>query len=150
MVSGFVTSPDDQSRICFDDARPIRIASKSLMSIKFSRLLSVLVLQSSRLSCAREPGGRPGSRAGSLLVEVEVGQAGLGQRADLLLRFLRGALARADVDLVEVAQRLVGGERQLAVLVDALLALLDLLGRRLPRGRAERSGREVDPELLRR
>ena len=25
IVSGFVTSPDDQSRICFDDARPIRI-----------------------------------------------------------------------------------------------------------------------------
>jgi hypothetical protein len=35
IVSGFVTSPEDQSRICFDEARPIRIASKSLMSIKF-------------------------------------------------------------------------------------------------------------------
>jgi hypothetical protein len=34
IVSGLVTSPDDQSRICFDDASPIRIASKSLMSIK--------------------------------------------------------------------------------------------------------------------
>jgi hypothetical protein len=34
MVSGFVTSPDDQSRICLLEASPIRIASKSLMSIK--------------------------------------------------------------------------------------------------------------------
>src|SRR2546423_3117705 len=34
MVSGLVTSPEDQSRICLDDARPIRIASNSLMSIK--------------------------------------------------------------------------------------------------------------------
>src|SRR6186997_249757 len=33
MVSGLVTSPIDQSRICFGEARPIRIASKSLMSI---------------------------------------------------------------------------------------------------------------------
>src|ERR687883_676340 len=34
MVSGLVTSPDDQSRICLLDASPMRIASKSLMSIK--------------------------------------------------------------------------------------------------------------------
>src|SRR6187549_641921 len=34
MVSGLVTSPDDQSRICLLDARPIRIASNSLISIK--------------------------------------------------------------------------------------------------------------------
>jgi hypothetical protein len=34
IVSGFVTSPDDQSLICLLDARPIRIASKLLMSIK--------------------------------------------------------------------------------------------------------------------
>jgi hypothetical protein len=33
IVSGFVTSPDDQSRICLLEASPIRIASKSLMSI---------------------------------------------------------------------------------------------------------------------
>jgi hypothetical protein len=33
MVSGLVTSPIDQSRICFGEASPIRIASKSLMSI---------------------------------------------------------------------------------------------------------------------
>src|SRR5918997_3184866 len=34
MVSGLVTSPEDQDRICLDDARPISIASKLLMSIK--------------------------------------------------------------------------------------------------------------------
>jgi hypothetical protein len=31
-----VTSPDDQSLICLLDARPMRIASKLLMSIKFA------------------------------------------------------------------------------------------------------------------
>src|SRR3954466_7950894 len=36
MVSGLVTSPEDQDRICLDDARPISIASKLLMSIKVS------------------------------------------------------------------------------------------------------------------
>jgi len=34
MVSGLVTSPEDQSRIYLLEASPIRIASKSLMSIK--------------------------------------------------------------------------------------------------------------------
>ena len=34
MVSGLVTSPLDQDRICFEDASPILIASKLLMSIK--------------------------------------------------------------------------------------------------------------------
>src|SRR5690242_789444 len=33
MVSGLVTSPEDQSWICLVEARPILIASKSLMSI---------------------------------------------------------------------------------------------------------------------
>jgi hypothetical protein len=33
MVSGFVTSPDDHARICLEDASPISIASKLLMSI---------------------------------------------------------------------------------------------------------------------
>jgi hypothetical protein len=31
-----VTSPEDHSRICFAEARPMRIASKSLMSINAS------------------------------------------------------------------------------------------------------------------
>jgi hypothetical protein len=34
MVSGFVTSPDDQLLICLEEARLISIASKLLMSIK--------------------------------------------------------------------------------------------------------------------
>jgi len=34
IVSGLVTSPEDQSRICLLDASPMRMASKSLMSIK--------------------------------------------------------------------------------------------------------------------
>src|SRR5919199_199138 len=34
MVSGLVTSPEDQERICFEEARPMLIASKLLMSIK--------------------------------------------------------------------------------------------------------------------
>src|SRR4051795_9977383 len=33
MVSGFVTSPELQLRICLEDARPISMASKLLMSI---------------------------------------------------------------------------------------------------------------------
>jgi hypothetical protein len=33
MVSGFVTSPEDQDRICFEEARPIEMVSKLLMSI---------------------------------------------------------------------------------------------------------------------
>src|SRR4051812_6984007 len=50
MVSGFVTSPEDHDRICLEDARPISMASKLLMSIKagafvgswsWSRLLGV-------------------------------------------------------------------------------------------------------------
>src|SRR5215203_4395478 len=34
MVSGLVTSPLDHDRICLEDARPISMASKLLMSIK--------------------------------------------------------------------------------------------------------------------
>src|SRR3712207_6488207 len=41
MVSGFVTSPLDQERICLEDARPISIASKLLMSITGFPLLLV-------------------------------------------------------------------------------------------------------------
>src|ERR687893_101781 len=45
MVSGLVTSPEDQDRICFEDASPISIASKLLMSIMglllFLRVLRV-------------------------------------------------------------------------------------------------------------
>src|SRR4051812_10513971 len=34
MVSGLVTSPEDHDRICLEDASPISMASKLLMSIK--------------------------------------------------------------------------------------------------------------------
>jgi hypothetical protein len=34
IVSGFVTSPLDHERICRDEARPMLMASKLLMSIK--------------------------------------------------------------------------------------------------------------------
>src|SRR5204862_5689890 len=65
-----------------------------------------------------------------------------------LVLFLRRR-GRRDLDVVEVTERLVRRQGQLlACLVDALLALLDLLGGRLPRGRAERARREVDAELL--
>ena len=47
------------------------------------------------------------------------------------------------------AQLLVGRERQLAVGVDAVLALLELLDLRLPRRGADAIGREVDAQLLR-
>src|SRR5919112_4062555 len=43
MVSGFVTSPLDHERICFEDARPISMASKLLMSIKVGSSLLVAV-----------------------------------------------------------------------------------------------------------
>src|SRR5919199_3294244 len=117
IVSGFVTSPDDQSRICFDDASPMRIASKSLMSIK----------------------ALPYS-----LVDLDVCQICLAERADLGFDLFLGLLRARDLDVVEIPERLVGRKRELAVLVDPLLALLDLLGGGLPRGRAERARREGD------
>src|SRR6266516_5647307 len=126
MVSGFVTSPDDQSRICLLDASPMRIASKSLMSIKFClpSLPLFLDFHVRQICFAEWP------------------DLGL----DLFLRFCR----RRQLDVVEVAERLVRRQRELlARLVDALLALLDLLRRRLPSGRTERAGREIDPALFR-
>src|ERR671926_1224557 len=123
MVSGFVTSPDDQSRICLLDARPIRIASKSLMSIKFSPQ--------------------------SLLVfELEVDEVGVAHGADLLVRLFGGLLFFGDLDVVEIPERLVCRQRKLPVLIHAFLPFLDLLGRGLASDRAERAGREVDAELL--
>src|ERR1700739_99846 len=45
MVSGFVTSPELQLRICLEDARLISMASKLLMSIMGVKLLSVAVVK---------------------------------------------------------------------------------------------------------
>src|SRR3954469_25675878 len=123
MVSGFVTSPEDQSRICLLEASPIRIASKSLMSIKFSPQ--------------------------SLLVfELEVNEVCVAERTDFGIGLLGGFLSLRHLDVVEVDERLVGRQRDLAVLVDALLALFRLLRRRLAADRAQGAGREIDAELL--
>src|SRR5712691_5118784 len=81
--------------------------------------------------------------------DFQVGQIDLGERADLLLGLLLGLFPRRELDVRQVAEGLVGRQRELAVLVDALLAFLDLLRRRLARGRPQRAGREVDAELLR-
>src|SRR3954451_12447212 len=129
MVSGFVTSPEDQSRICFDDARPIRIASKSLISIKSLP--------------------RPLSQHCSVF-DFQIGY-GLTEWSDLSVGFLLGFLLVGDLDVLEISERLVGRQRQLgAGLVGPLLALFLFLCGRLATDGAERAGREVDPELLRR
>src|SRR2546430_8044501 len=72
------------------------------------------------------------------------------ERADRRVLFLAARRGRGDFDAVDVLQRLVGRQQQLAALVDAILALLELLARGLARRGAERARREVDPELLRR
>src|SRR5919197_4448705 len=123
MVSGLVTSPDDQSRICLLEASPIRIASKSLMSIK-------------KLSPSPS------------LVYFHIRQV-FGQRPRLGVGLLLRTGLRANLDILEVAQLLVGREGQLlARLVDPLLAFLSLLGGRLPGRRPQRARRKIDPELL--
>ena len=50
---------------------------------------------------------------------------------------------------VDLGELLVGGRRQLALDVDRLGALLELLGVRVARRGAQAVGREVDAELLR-
>src|SRR3954454_15867933 len=90
MVSGFVTSPDDHSRICLGDARPIRMASKSLISINGCSLLlrnqrdgraargSLLELPELRLRESRVLVVSQGFQVvlGELLVEPLVGRDG--------------------------------------------------------------------------
>src|SRR5690348_17208686 len=138
MVSGLVTSPELQSWICLVDARPILIASKSLMSI------------TGRSSPSRGRGwcgvewcrGWPGSSGASapslldlrldvvrlaevelLVLLVDLDALGVVQVARIVVRRETG-----HVVLVGLGQRLVGGQGQLAVGIDAILALLDLLG----------------------
>src|SRR5215471_9893614 len=120
MVSGLVTSPEDQSRICLLEASPIRIASKSLMSIN-----SV-----------------------PSLFDFRVGQLDFAERADLFLDLFLRLVGGGHLHVLEVAERLVRGQLQLAGLVHALLALLRFLPGRLARGGAQRAGRQVDAELL--
>src|SRR3954447_4905345 len=108
----------------------MRIASKSLMSIK--------LFLASFFLC---PFGRPC---------LFVGEFDLGAVVDrahgrvLVVGSEVHALEAAERPSGGVVERLVGRERRLPVLVDAILALLALLARRLPRGRAQRAGREVD------
>src|SRR5437660_11033239 len=128
MVSGFVTSPDDQSRICFDDASPIRIASKSLMSINFSYSPSHTNLGHQR--AAERPKAAESARV-PLIFEFQIRQVDVAERSDGGFRLFLVLLGRRQLHVVEIAQRLVGRHGHLAVLVDALLALLELLGGRL-------------------
>src|SRR4051812_44706773 len=115
MVSGLVTSPDDQSRICLLEASPIRIASNSLMSIK----------------CFSTP----------LVFDLEIREVGhVSNRADLLFCFCLGRVgAVRELDVVEVVEHLVGREGNLPVAVETLCAFLDFLRRGLTRGCAQRA-----------
>src|SRR5215211_1070252 len=126
MVSGFVTSPDDQSRICFDEARPMRIASKSLMSIK------VTPFQAPRSQTEVWHRKKPVRWRSELRSFLQLHF--FCERARLVLGLLSGFLGRRERRVCDVDERLVVRKRQLAVLVDALLALLDLLGVRLACG----------------
>src|SRR5918997_6063093 len=93
MVSGFVTSPLDQERICLEDARPISMASKLLMSITGVPLLLV-------------GGVAVGNHFDGVLDVLRVRRGGVVGHADLalfhdLFLLLVGGLAG-------VARRLVG------------------------------------------
>src|SRR6266566_6641721 len=144
MVSGFVTSPEDQSRICLLDASPMRMASKSLMSIKlvFLPCCSERVRHPVREGLGRRP--RVCARPLSFLNVCR-----LAERTGLLFCLFGCLDFRIHLDVGEIAERLVGRHLQLAVLVNALLPLLDLLGRRRPRRRAQGARSQVDAELLR-
>src|SRR5439155_6839027 len=74
-----------------------------------------------------------------LLLNLYVGQV-VGERSRLGLGLFLSVLCRADLDVGEVAQLLVGRQRQLLTrLVHALLAFLGLLGGRLPSRRPQRA-----------
>src|SRR4051794_40907238 len=105
----------------------MRIASKSLMSIKWCSPLSSYVVRWS---------------SGYSFFDVDVA---VFQGSDRRVLLVDGA---SELDTLEVVEHLVGGKRQLTVLVDTVLALLELLRRGLARGGAQRAGREVDAELL--
>src|SRR4051812_45636714 len=118
MVSGFVTSPLDHERICFEDARPMLIASKLLMSIiRYSR---------SESGRKREPA--PDSRFslrfhvfGLLLLGALVRLAAFALCLDLLLRLVGRVCGRL-TDSGEVDAELLGGAQQVVVLVADLHA----------------------------
>src|SRR5690349_12242034 len=105
MVSGLVTSPIDQSRICFGEARPIRIASKSLMSICAKVFLlrsdalgrrsrrAVYAFSSRRHSATRSAGGS--------VLHLEV----CGQRELLVARALLEVFVRGEARVGAVLRR---------------------------------------------
>src|SRR3954465_7047912 len=111
MVSGFVTSPELQLRICLEDARPISMASKLLMSIM--QLLGLLAVA----------GGL--DVAGVRLFHVFC--LALFARFDLRVLALVGRLAVGRADAREVDAELLGGAQEVVVLV-AHLGARALLG----------------------
>src|SRR5436190_13349433 len=123
MVSGLVTSPELQERICLEEARPISMASKLLMSIKESSVLG------SRFS------GSQGLALGPVLLLVlgELFGLGLGLGVALLvalglaLDVLVGRLAVGGADAGEIDAELFGGPQEVVVLL-AQLGALALLG----------------------
>src|SRR5213592_3345205 len=124
MVSGLVTSPELQERICLEEARPISMASKLLMSIKeiLSSRFSVL---SSQFRW-REPG--------LLLVafgDLFRGGLGIGLAVPVALglavdRLVVGLAVRG-ADPAEIDAQLLGGTEEVVVLL-AQLGALALLG----------------------
>src|SRR3954454_21880238 len=133
MVSGLVTSPDDHSLICLGEASPMRIASKSLMSINvwpFCRLSSC--------GCGRLAPGRERSLLHLFQLQGHV-----------LLFVLVLVLLGREVVLVELlGQLLVVRDGQLTLDVDALASLLELLGLGVASGRTAGDRPQVDAELL--
>src|SRR5436190_20176076 len=110
MVSGLVTSPEDHSRICFAEARPIRIASKSLMSINASAPVH-----------AERWWWYAASFLAALFDELEVGDVPEAALALLVLLVL--GLGREVVLDQLLAKELVVGDGQLPVLVVSVEAL---------------------------
>src|SRR4026209_2826009 len=127
MVSGLVTSPIDQSRICFGEARPIRIASKSLMSICAKGISPSDTSRVGRVQLRHSFVSSPGCSA-RRCTRISVLYFQVGRKRELLLgRPGLGGLGG-------------GGARVGAAL---RRTLLDLLHRRLAGGAANRRGREV-------
>src|SRR5215208_3117300 len=112
IVSGFVTSPLDHERICFEEARPMLIASKLLMSI----------IRCSSWKGWSVAGTAPGSRLpfrfhvfGLLLFRALVGLAALALRLDLLLGLVVRVRRRL-ADAGQVDAQLLGRPQQVVVL----------------------------------
>ena len=111
IVSGLVTSPEDQLRIFFGEVRPISMASKSLMSMWASLLGSVRV---------RRGGGRSGGTEADFFASAFSAQLrlqGLEPLLSDLLTVLVSGLAVLGADPGEVDAELFGGAEQLVLLL---------------------------------